>query len=96
MIISFRDSIRLQPWRLLLGGLLRMGLGAAVGGFALGLLRGGAILPLHPGALLEGFLLAPVALFLLVAGWRRIRVAVHRRQTTGRWFSGPIYRTISL
>ena len=96
MIIFFNQTVRLQPWRLLVSGLFRMILGAAVGGFALGLLRGGALPPPNPGALLEGVLLAPVALFLLVVGWRRIRVAIHRRRTTGKWASGPVERVLIL
>jgi hypothetical protein len=96
MIISFEQPIRFQPWRLLGSGLLRIGLGAALGGFALGLVRGGMLTPPNPGALLEGFLLIPVALFLLVVGWRRVRVAIHRRRTTGRWRSGPVERYLIL
>ena len=96
MIIFFDQPIRIQPWRLLGSGLLRMVLGAAIGGFALGLIRGGMLTPIHLAALLGGFLLIPVALFLLVVGFRRVRAAIHRRLTTGRWRSGPVERILIL
>ena len=81
----------IQPWRLLAAGFLRGWFGAALGGFALGVIRGSLGPDFNPLYIVLVLPLLVWSVVLLIQALYRIELALRRRVIVGTWYIPRIY-----